>query len=246
MYINNEFPEYLRSTPVVVAPNHPYAIVEPNSGEQILPTDFNKVLSARHKGLISNFPKALYKVTSYGDLIDRLMAMIADFPEDYGELQHHLMEQEGGTFVVGIQVPIHADASKGDFELNIVTTVEVPFDFEKFNNLYDDEEVMAVDDYAIMSSSVTYALTLIAQNTNPERPGYTEVLSHIAKGHDTIDLVRWEYIERELRHGISAIHVMRRWGLVDKSGIIPGAPKEYDRFVEIFNKVKEEKNEQVS
>lgn len=246
MYVNKEFPDYLRTTPVFVAPNHPYAIVEPNSGEQIRPSDYDKVLSTRHKGLISNFPKALNKVTTYGELIDRLIAMVEEFPEDYGDLQHHLMEQDGGTFVVGIQLPINADKSNTDFELNIVTTVEVPFDFEKFNNLYDDEEVIAVDDYAIMASSVTYALTLIAQNTNSERPGVVEVLSHIAKGHEVIDLVRWEYIERELRHGISAIHVMRRWGLVDKSGIIPGAPKEYDRFVEIFNKIKEEKNEQVS
>lgn len=240
MYVNNEFPEYLRDTPVFIAPKHPYAIVEPNSGEQIRPSDFNKVLSSRHKGLINLFPKAMGNSKSYGELIDRLVEMQKMYPEDFSEIQHHLMEQDGGTFVVGLQVVINADAAKGDFELNIVTTVEVPFDFEKFNDLYDDEEVLAVDDYAIMASSVTYALTLIAQNTNPERPGGVEVLSQIAKGHDVIDLVRWEYVERELRHGISAIHVMRRWGLVDKSNVIPGGKKEYEQFVAIINKIKEE------
>lgn len=234
MYEGRELPEYLSTTPILIETQHPYAVLEPNSGNQIPPSDFNNVLSPRQRYAVTKFKDIIRGSKTYGQLIDRISAVTENVSDVYKSLLHHVIEDDNGMFSVGLQVLIKA--SPTDYDIVIATVASVPLNMDKFELIYDDEDVMDVDALTTICASTTNAIAAIGQTTHVENP---LVIKAINKYHQIlmdIEEYRWSGIKCELLGGVPALYVMRRWGVVNLEGVVDGAVNEYTKFGDLVTK----------
>lgn len=231
MYEGRELPEYLSTTPILMEKQHPYAVLEPNSGNQIPPSEFESVLSPRQRYAVTKFKDIIRGAKTYGQLIDRIASVTEKVGDVYNSLLHHVIEDDNGMFSVGLQVVIKA--SPTDYDIVIATAINIPLNMDKFEIIYNDEDVLDVDALTTICASTTNAIAAIGQTTHVENP---LVINAIIKYHQIlmdIDAYRWSGIKCEILGGVPALYVMRRWGVVNLEGIVDGAINEYTKFGDI-------------
>lgn len=235
MFYGNEFPKYLRSTPITMEDKHPFALMEPNSGEQILPKDFNTTLSARQRNLISTIQDVVRGSKNYGALIDSLEKFRANNPDAINETLHRIIENEEGVFSVGIQIALAGAPS--DFEIHLATAFQVPFDPSLFDNIYLTEEIQEVDDLSVLAVTATNGMTILAQNCDLTNPMVIIGIEAQLSIHDMINEERWSAVKCELLGGIPAIIVMRRWGLLNSTVLIETGTDENTIFSDLIERI---------
>jgi hypothetical protein len=235
MYEGREFPKYLGTTPIKMETQHPYAVVEPNSGEQIAPADLKNVLSPRSYQAVNKFANIIRGARTYGQLIDRLAAITEKVGDVYSNLVHHVVASEDtGAFNVGIQLSVKPSAM--DFEVLLVTVIPVVYDPTIYDNIYLTEELDEVDSYTVICASSTNAMLILTQSSDINLPQVKTALSAYNAVNRNIDEYRWSGVTCELLHGVPPLFVMRRWGIVNNEGVIPEGYNEYAKFNELFEK----------
>lgn len=235
MYEGREFPNYLGTTPIKMETQHPFAVVEPNSGEQIDPGQLRNVLTPRSYNAVMKFPSIIRGARTYGQLIDRLAAMTEKVGDTYTNLIHHVVAAEDtGAFNVGIQISVKPSAL--DFEILLVTVIPVVYDPTIYDEIYLTEELDEVDSYTVICASSTNAMLILTQSSDINLPQVKAALSAYNAVNRNIDDYRWSGVTCELLNGVPPLFVMRRWGIVNNEGVIPEGINEYARFAEIFEK----------
>lgn len=239
MFSGNDFPKYLRSTPIIMEKDHPFALMEPNSGNQILPEQYNTVLSPRQRKVISDLQTSIRGCDTYGQLIDVLDKLRTDKPDAIGEVLHRLLEDEDGNFNLGMQLVLVG--AKEDFEIFLATAFKVKFDPELFQDIYLDEESQEVDDLTMLSVTATNAMTMLVQNCDIENPLVIMGIEAQLSVHDVINEQRWAGVKCELLGGIPAVIVMRRWGLLNSTTIVEHGVDENAIFSDLVESLLEGK-----
>lgn len=234
MYEGRELPEYLSTSPILIETRHPYAVLEPNSGNQIPPSEFNNILSPRQRSAVTKFKDIIRGAKTYGQLIDRIASVTEQVSDVYKSLLHHIIEDDSGLFAIGLQVMIKA--SPTDYDIVIATAVNIPLNMDKFDIIYDDEDVLDVDALTTICASTTNAIASIGQTTHVENPLITNALIKYHQILMDIDAYRWSGVKCELLGGVPALYVMRRWGIVNLEGIVDGAENEYTKFGDLVAK----------
>lgn len=235
MYINKDFPRYLHLTPLEVDSNIEYAAVMPSTGEQIPKNMLYQAVTPRMLKLIKRIPGFIRGKRTYFDLMKSLTEMVEHKPLDYSSVSHHLIEEETGMFILGIRINI-LPRNEDDYEVEISFVLPVIFDVELFNSIYTDIETQrAADDYAISATAITNSFKLIASNVDMERYAVKNILKCLNDAHGAMETHRWLSIRDELEGGVPAIFVMRRWGVLDKSKVVPNGENELERFEKVFN-----------
>lgn len=234
MYEGRHYPGYLGSTPIKMEVKHPYAVIEPNSGQQITPDQFDSILSPRQRMAVTKFKDIISGCRTYGQLIDRLANVTEKVSDVYSALQHHIIEGETGDFSVGIMVTIKP--SPMDYEICLATTVEVVWDMKLFEIAYDDEDVIEVDSYTSIAASATNAMSLLSRGSDYRLPQVQKVLGSYWDILQSINEYRWSGIKCELLAGIPPLIIMRRWGVLSVDGIIENGIDENKIFAELAEK----------
>lgn len=234
MYEGREFPKYLASTPIKMEAQHPYAVIEPNSGNQILPNQFDSILSPRQKSAVFKFKDIIFGCKTYGQLIDRISSVTEKVSDVYSKLKHHIVEDETGEFSIGIMVTVRA--SKTDYEICIATTIQVGLNHKLFEIAYDDEDVIEVDSYTTIAATATNAMSMLARSSDCRLPQVKNALTEFWNILQSINDYRWSGIKCELLAGIPALIVMRRWGVISVDNIIENGINEYTLFAELAEK----------
>lgn len=235
MFTGNTFPKYLYGTPIEMERNHPFAVMEPNSGEQILPKDFNTVLSARQRKIIDNLQHAMRGCKNYIELMNSLEDYSKKNPDDLEETLHHIIEDENGDFSIGLQMAIKAAPT--DFSIFVATAFQVKYNPAIFDQIYSDEDVIEVDDYTVLSVSATNAMTIIVQNCDIENPAVPKAIAAQLSIHRSIDEYRWSGVKCEILGGVPPIIIMRRWGLLDSTKLNDNGIDENTIFGELVEKL---------
>lgn len=240
MYLGNDFPDYIKATPLMMDVERSIVILEPNTGETISKEVFNdaasRAMQSNHDLLMKLFGSK--KPINYGKFIEQFVDLAELAPDRFTDITHGIVESDDAALMVTLSVRSMDKNPRNPIEMIYSIGIPILFEEDKLFDAYGTEDLIEVNEKTQIIFALTNSILMLANMSFVNATGgdSKRVIEGLIALRNEMSDIRWAGIKTELYHKVSPLIVRKRWGIVNTVDF-EGGEDEDARFEQCYNTI---------